>query len=70
MSKKFEIQSSKVGFGSKNAAVKIYIANRPPIDDYPYLRELRGLAAGEISHIVKNTSNHWRKAFNVYAKFV
>ncbi len=31
---------------------------------------LRGLAAGEIDHIVKNTSNHWRKAFNVYAKLL
>src|SRR5690606_20053982 len=47
-----------------------YIANRPPIDNYPGMDGLRGLAAGELSHIVKNTSNHWRKIFNVYAKFL
>ena len=32
--------------------------------------ELRGLAPGELTHIVKHTSNHWRKAFNVYAKLL
>lgn len=62
--------SHLIGFGAANSQIKIYIANRPPIDDYPYLNELHGLAAGEIAHIVKHTSNHWRKAFNVYAKFL
>src|SRR5690606_24573697 len=59
-----------IGFGSSNSVIKIYIANRPPIDNYPEMDELRGLASGELSHIVKNTSNHWRKVFNVYAKFL
>lgn len=59
-----------VGFGSIHSPINIYIANRPPIDDYPKMDELRGLAAGEIDHIVRHTSNHWRKAFNVYAKFL
>ena len=59
-----------IGFGSADAAIKIYIANRPPIDDYPSLNNLRGLTNGEIAHISKNTSNHWRKVFNVSAKFL
>lgn len=59
-----------IGFGSSDSTIKIYIANRPPIDNYPKIDVLRGLAAGELSHIVKNTSNHWRKVFNVYAKFL
>lgn len=62
--------SKIVGFGANNAPIKIYIANRPQLDDYPDLDELRGLAIGEITHITKNTSNHWRKVFNVYAKFL
>ncbi|MDO8342290.1 MAG: hypothetical protein Q7T48_03750 [Cellvibrio sp.] len=58
------------GLGSSNSRVNFYIANRPPIDDYPVMNELRGLAMGELAHIVKHTSNHWRKAFNVYAKLL
>jgi hypothetical protein len=59
-----------IGFGAYDAPIKIYIANRPQLDDYPKLIELRGLSIGEIAYIAKNTSNHWRKVFNVYAKFL
>ena len=59
-----------IGLGSHKNTLNFYIANRPPIDDYPIMQELRGLAAGELTHIVKHTSNHWRKAFNVYAKLL
>lgn len=59
-----------IGLGSHHSSIKFYIANRPPIDDYPVMDELRGLAMGELTHIVKNTSNHWRKVFNVYAKLL
>lgn len=62
--------SRPVGFGAGHAPISIYIANRPQLDDYPQLNELRGLVAGEITHITKNTSNHWRKLFNVYAKLL
>jgi hypothetical protein len=58
------------GLGSAHSNINFYIANRPPIDDYPVMNELHGLAAGELAHIVKHTSNHWRKAFNVYAKLL
>ncbi|ACE85036.1 DUF6942 family protein [Cellvibrio japonicus] len=59
-----------IGLGASSSDIHFYIANRPPMDDYPTLAELRGLAAGELAHIVKHTSNHWRKAFNVYAKLL
>ncbi len=62
--------TNSIGLGANNAPIKIYIANRPQLDDYPQLSELRGLVVGEITHIAKNTSNHWRKVFNVYAKFL
>ncbi len=59
-----------IGLGSKNSRINFYIANRPPIDDYPGLNTLRGLATGELAHIVRHTSNHWRKTFNVYTKLL
>lgn len=59
-----------IGFGSKESSINFYIANRPPIGDYSSMNELRSLAPGELAHIVQHTSNHWRKAFNVYAKLL
>lgn len=58
------------GFGSTSSSINFYIANRPPIDEYPQMTELRGLALGELAYIVEHTSNHWRKVFNVYAKLL
>jgi hypothetical protein len=66
-----EINTLKsIGLGSDHSSINFYIANRPPVDDYPAMNELRGLAMGELAHIVQHTSNHWRKAFNVYAKLL
>lgn len=65
-----KLAAHTVGFGAIDSKINFYIANRPPVDDYPAMNELRGLAQGEIAHIVKHTSNHWRKAFNVYAKLL
>ena len=64
------MKNNVIGLGSRNSNINFYIANRPPIDDYPTMNELRGLAMGELAHIVQHTSNHWRKAFNVYAKLL
>jgi hypothetical protein len=59
-----------VGLGSEKPQIHFYIANRPMIDGYPSLDHLRPLVPGEIAYITKHTSNHWRKAFNVYAKLL
>lgn len=64
------MKHTPIGLGSQTSSINFYIANRPPIDDYPAMSELRGLVLGELTHIVKHTSNHWRKAFNVYAKLL
>lgn len=60
--------SQVIGLGAANSRIRFYIANRPPIDHYPAQSTLNSLAPGEVAHIVSNTSNHWRKAFNVLAK--
>jgi len=59
-----------VGLGSSDAAIKVYVANRPPLDEYLHLDEVRAMREGEIKQIADLTGNHWRKIFNVYAKFV
>lgn len=59
-----------IGFGGVTPKLAIYVANRPQFDEYPALDELRALVPGELEHIVANTSNYWRKLFNVYAKFL
>jgi len=64
------MHNNPIGLGSQKSIINFYITNRPPIDDYPAMNELRDLAMGELTHIVKHTSNHWRKAFNVYAKLL
>lgn len=57
-----------VGFGDSEYRLAFCIANRPPLDDYPKREHLAPLLPGELSHIVANSSNHWRKLFNVFAK--
>lgn len=59
-----------VGLGAQGFKLAIYIANRPPLAPYLSLEDLRPLAAGEIKHITDQTGNHWRKIFNVSAKFL
>lgn len=59
-----------VGLGDQGFKIAIYIANRPPIEPYPALDHLRPLIEGEIKHIADQTGNHWRKIFNVSAKFL
>jgi len=56
------------GLGDINAELKVYIANRPPLDEYLHLRSIKALQPGDIETIVSQTGNHWRKIFNVYAK--
>ena len=62
--------SAVVGFGGQEFDVAIYIANRPMFDHYATLNYLQPLQLGEAAFIVAHTSNHWRKIFNVYAKFI
>lgn len=58
------------GLGDAAYRLAFCIANRPLLDHYPALNSIQPLAPGELRHIVANTSNHWRKLFSVYAKFL
>ena len=62
--------STVVGLGASKARLAIYIANRPLNAPYPSLNALQPLVTGELQNIVANNSNHWRKAFNVFAKIL
>lgn len=58
------------GIGDADYRLAFCVANRPALDDYPTRNTLTPMVPGELQHIVANTSNHWRKLFNVYAKFL
>ncbi len=60
--------TTPTGIGDADFDMAIYIANRPPLEEYQNLQGMRPLIEGEIQHIGQQTSNHWRKIFNVYAK--
>jgi Family of unknown function (DUF6942) len=60
--------TTQTGIGDEDFDMAIYIANRPPLEEYQNLQGIRPLIEGEIQHIGQQTSNHWRKIFNVYAK--
>ena len=62
--------SNVSGLGSKQALIKVYIQNRPPLDNYIQLNHLQSIEPGEIEHINRETGNHWRKIFNCYAKLI
>lgn len=58
------------GLGDSQPTFSVYIANRPPLDEYQQLTTMKALVPGEIASIAQQTGNHWRKIFNVYAKLV
>lgn len=62
--------SNMIGFGHPHPEIAIYIEHRPDLDEYQHLNTMRELALGEIDQIVTATGNHWRKIFNVSAKFI
>ncbi len=50
--------------------IKVFLANRPPLKEYEQQCVFSTMAVGEINRIAAETGNHWRKIFNVYAKFI
>jgi hypothetical protein len=59
-----------IGLGKATAQLNVYIENTPPLLDYQSLKVCRPVQVGEIKRIADQTGNHWRKVFNVYAKFI
>ncbi|MDN3651235.1 hypothetical protein QWY77_00360 [Thalassotalea ponticola] len=58
------------GLGDKNARLRVYCANAPQLSPFDVPRDVMPLNDGDIHYIGQQTSNHWRKIFNVYAKLV
>ena len=61
------VESEQTG---SSPVFKIYISNRPPLDEYKSIENVLPLSKGDVSYIAQSTGNHWRKIFNVYAKFI
>lgn len=63
---------NNVGLGQlvPNDGIRVFIANRPPLDIYQQRNNLQPMELGEINEIARLTGNHWRKIFNVYAKIM
>lgn len=58
------------GFGASDFSLAIYIENAPPLQRYQNMTAINPLQLGEVKAIASDTSNHWRKIFNVMAKIL
>ena len=59
-----------VGIGDTQAALRVYIGNRPPVAPFDCLDGMLAAQVGSIHQIGQQCGNGWRKVFNVYAKLV
>lgn len=62
--------SIQAGLGDEQAKIRVYVAKRPPMQEYAYLPSIQPLLQGEIALINQACGNGWRKLFNVYAKLL
>ncbi len=56
------------GYGDANFTLAVCIEHPPEVVDCQPQVGLRPLKPGDIAKIVAQTSNHWRKIFNLFAK--
>ena len=61
---------TNVGFGDSDFTFAVYIGNKPSMEEYQGLSEIKPLVSGEIEAINQCCGNGWRKVFNVYAKIL
>ncbi|PCJ44445.1 MAG: hypothetical protein COA99_06845, partial [Moraxellaceae bacterium] len=57
-----------IGIGDRHCQLAVYIANRPPLDEYQDRETIIPTVDGELARIGRETGNHWRKIINIYAK--
>lgn len=62
--------AADVGLGDPQATLQVYLANRPSLEPFAYPGDVMPLAGGDIAQINSHEGNHWRKIFNVFAKFL
>ncbi|WP_448548373.1 DUF6942 family protein [Thalassotalea fusca] len=58
------------GLGNPNAKLNVFLANNIPLTPYNTYDCVVPVVENEIHTIGVQTSNHWRKIFNVYAKLL
>ena len=63
-------QNALAGLGDTSARLRVYVGNRPPMQEYAHLTEIQPLCRGEIALINQACGNGWRNVFNVYAKLL
>ena len=56
------------GYGVRHFKLAVYLENAPVLEELKPEANLKALTAGDVSRIVTQTSNHWRKIFNLFAK--
>jgi hypothetical protein len=59
-----------VGLGQLPSEIIVCIGNQPLVDELKSLSTIEPLVNGDIANIVKQTGNHWRKIFNIFAKLM
>ena len=59
-----------IGLGQSDAAIRVYVKNRPNLIQFQTLSDTLPLQAGQIAQINAEAGNGWRKVFNVYAKWL
>ncbi|EWH08652.1 parallel beta-helix repeat-containing protein [Catenovulum agarivorans DS-2] len=59
-----------IGIGNPQANIHLCLQHRPPVEPYPTLQSVHYLQAGELTELVSQCSNNWRKVFNCYAKLL
>jgi len=58
------------GLGNPAAELHVFMENALPILPYSNTEQIMPVTSGELTTIGNQTSNHWRKVFNVYAKLM
>lgn len=61
-------QQKQAGLGGEDFQIGLCIGNFPSCLDIESVAGIRFAGEGELSHIVEQTGNHWRKIFNICAK--
>lgn len=62
--------TEEIGFGDKQAVIKVYVEKRPPLVEFQQLSQVTPLTYSQLQHINEQAGNGWRKLFNVYAKWL
>ncbi|WP_462160059.1 DUF6942 family protein [Pseudoalteromonas sp. GB56] len=62
--------TQEIGFGDSQAAIRVYVKNRPNLIQFHQLDRLIALNKQAIEQINAEAGNGWRKVFNVYAKWL